>query len=105
MTLSRYRTTQKTHRVSCLKQTANFVSNFSWARSSACCTPCDNALIHYSQVTLGWAWLIPAFHVSPDSPSSSLVLSNDKIDFAIGIGKTLVDMTISFTCHTCKHGS
>ncbi|KAH0834861.1 hypothetical protein J3R83DRAFT_10489 [Lanmaoa asiatica] len=55
-------------------------------------------------VSLGWVWLIPAFHISPDSPSSSLVLSNDDIDFAIGIGKALVDMKISFVCHTCTQG-
>lgn len=59
----------------------------------------------YLQVALGWVWLIPAFHISPDSPSFSLVLSSDDIDFAIGIGKALVDMKISFACHTCTHGS
>ncbi|KAI9460796.1 hypothetical protein HD554DRAFT_2132406 [Boletus coccyginus] len=48
------------------------------------------------EVALGWVWLIPAFHISPDSSSSSLVISSDDIDFAIGIGKALVDMKISF---------
>ncbi|KAF8553363.1 hypothetical protein OG21DRAFT_1604164 [Imleria badia] len=51
------------------------------------------------EVALGWVWLIPAFHMSPDSPSSSLVLSNDDIDFAIGIGKALVDLKISFVAY------
>ncbi|KAF8434799.1 hypothetical protein L210DRAFT_3410026 [Boletus edulis BED1] len=57
------------------------------------------------EVALGWVWLIPAFHVSPDASSSSLVLSSDDIDFAIGIGKALVDMRISFTCQPCNQGS
>lgn len=35
---------------------------------------------------------------------SSLVLSRDDVDFAIGIGKALVDMKISFTCQTCEQG-
>ncbi|KAF9226378.1 hypothetical protein BS17DRAFT_777148 [Gyrodon lividus] len=48
------------------------------------------------EVVLGWVWLIPAFHIPPDSPSSTLVLTRDDIDFSIGIGKALVDMKVSF---------
>ena len=97
------KTSHRTHQVSCLKRIANFVSNFLWARSFTCYTfGTTNVLIHYSQVALGWVWLIPAFHMSPDSPTSGLVLSNDDIDFAIGIGKALVDMKISFIWHSCK---
>lgn len=66
---------------------------------------CDESvLIQYPQIALGWVWLVPAFHMSLDSPSSTLVLSNDDIDFAIGIGKTLVDLEISFVWHPCREG-
>ncbi|KAF9239297.1 hypothetical protein BU15DRAFT_88079 [Melanogaster broomeanus] len=47
-------------------------------------------------VVLGWVWLIPAFHMSLDSPTSTVVLTHDDIDFAIGIGKALVDMKVTF---------
>lgn len=43
--------------------------------------------------------------MSPDSLSSTLVLSIDDIDFAIGIGKALVDVKISFAWHTREEGS
>ena len=94
------KTTRRTHRVFCLTQIVNFVLDFSSARLSACSKFCDeNALTPFLQITLGWVWLIPAFHMSPDSPSASLVLTRDDIDFAIGIGKAVVDMKISFAWH------
>ncbi|KIK95539.1 hypothetical protein PAXRUDRAFT_374828 [Paxillus rubicundulus Ve08.2h10] len=49
------------------------------------------------EIVLGWVWLIPAFHISPDSPTSTLVLTHDDIDFSIGIGKALVDLKVSFS--------
>ncbi|KIJ61408.1 hypothetical protein HYDPIDRAFT_115865 [Hydnomerulius pinastri MD-312] len=48
------------------------------------------------QVVICWAWLIPAFHISQDSPSCTVTLSRDEIDFAIGIGKALFNVEISF---------
>ncbi|KAF8838930.1 hypothetical protein BDN67DRAFT_824432 [Paxillus ammoniavirescens] len=47
------------------------------------------------EIVLGWVWLIPAFHIS-DSPTSTLILTRDDIDFSIGIGKALVDLKVSF---------
>ncbi|KAG9311695.1 phosphatases II [Chiua virens] len=57
------------------------------------------------EVPLGWLWIIPAFHMSPDSPTSTVLLSNDEIDFAIGIGKALVDVKISLAWQTYSQDS
>ncbi|KAI6107830.1 hypothetical protein EV401DRAFT_1871251 [Pisolithus croceorrhizus] len=51
--------------------------------------------IFWGQATLGWFWFIPAFHISPDVASSAVVFTGSEIDFAIGMGKSLVDVNIS----------
>ncbi|KAI6032431.1 hypothetical protein EDC04DRAFT_2898130 [Pisolithus marmoratus] len=47
------------------------------------------------QATLGCFWFIPAFHISPEAASSVAVFTRPEIDFAIGMGKSLVDVNIS----------
>ncbi|KAI6099500.1 hypothetical protein EDD16DRAFT_1497475 [Pisolithus croceorrhizus] len=51
--------------------------------------------IFWGQTTLGWFWFIPAFHISPDVASSEVVFTRSEIDFAMGMGKSLVDVNIS----------
>ena len=46
------------------------------------------------QATLGWIWFIPAFHISPESTSSTVVFTRSEIDCAVGIGKALVDVEV-----------
>lgn len=41
-----------------------------------------------------WMWLIPSFHMAPETPSSSVVLAREELDFAIGIGKDILDVEL-----------
>ncbi|KAL4068594.1 hypothetical protein V8B97DRAFT_1973684 [Scleroderma yunnanense] len=50
--------------------------------------------LFWGQVTLGWIWCIPAFHISPDSTTSTIVFTCSEIDFAVGMGKALVDVEV-----------
>ncbi|KAH7882372.1 hypothetical protein F5I97DRAFT_1816987 [Phlebopus sp. FC_14] len=51
--------------------------------------------LYMGRMILGWLWFIPAFHISPESSSSSVILTRDEIDFAIGLGKALIDVELS----------
>lgn len=46
------------------------------------------------QVFMAWLWFIPAFHIAPETPSSSFVLPRDELDFPIGIGKDIIDVEL-----------
>jgi len=55
------------------------------------------------QVFMGWFWLIPAFHMTypqdtPTPPSfNRLVLTRKEIDFALGAGSSIIDVTLEWT--------
>ncbi|KAI6045253.1 hypothetical protein EDC04DRAFT_3104726 [Pisolithus marmoratus] len=51
--------------------------------------------IFWGQATLGYFWFIPAFHISPEAASSAAVFTRPEIDFAVGMGRSLVDVNIS----------
>lgn len=48
---------------------------------------------------MGWVWFIPCFHLSQSQPVSDTVddftLSRTDIDFAMGAGSNIIDITIS----------
>lgn len=50
--------------------------------------------LYMGQVFMTWLWFIPAFHIAPETPSSSFILLRDDLDFPIGIGKDIVDVEL-----------
>jgi phosphatidylinositol-3,4,5-trisphosphate 3-phosphatase/dual-specificity protein phosphatase PTEN len=53
--------------------------------------------LHLSSLPLGWAWLIPAFHLpEPSEPGRrhTLVFPRSQIDFAIGPGAAIIDVAV-----------
>ncbi|KAG1730343.1 hypothetical protein EDB19DRAFT_1385553 [Suillus lakei] len=50
--------------------------------------------LYMGQVFMTWLWVIPAFHIAPETPSSSLILARDELDFPIGIGKDIMDVEL-----------
>lgn len=50
--------------------------------------------LYMGQVFMAWLWFIPAFHIAPETPSSSFVLPRDELDFPIGIGKDIIDVEL-----------
>lgn len=40
-------------------------------------------------------WLIPSFHMDPETPSSSISLARNELDFPIGIGKDILDVEVT----------
>lgn len=61
------------------------------------CAYCFPHVIPYAmswQVFMTWLWFIPAFHITPETPSSSFVLPRDDLDFPIGIGKDIIDVEL-----------
>ncbi|KAJ4466927.1 hypothetical protein C8J55DRAFT_439273 [Lentinula edodes] len=63
--------------------------------------------LYMGQVFMGWLWFIPTFHMSqpppysnlsqpqPSNISSKLVLQRKELDFALGIGSSIIDVEIS----------
>lgn len=49
---------------------------------------------YMGQVFMTWMWFIPAFHIAPETPSSSFLLPRDDLDFPIGIGKDIIDVEL-----------
>ncbi|KAF5390012.1 hypothetical protein D9757_003807 [Collybiopsis confluens] len=59
------------------------------------------------RVFMGWLWLIPTFHMPQPSPNSDssqpqpaslttkLVLTRKEVDFALGVGSSIIDVEIS----------
>jgi len=43
---------------------------------------------------MAWLWFIPAFHITPETRSSSFILPRDDLDFPIGIGKDIMDVEL-----------
>ncbi|KAI6158198.1 hypothetical protein BKA82DRAFT_4068421 [Pisolithus tinctorius] len=56
--------------------------------------------IFWGRATLGWIWFIPAFHICPEAASSVVVFTRPEVDFAMGMGKSLVDVNISIASCT-----
>lgn len=42
---------------------------------------------------MGWFWFIPAFHMTSE-PTTKLKLTRKEIDFALGLGKGLIDVEV-----------
>ncbi|KAJ4468784.1 phosphatases II [Lentinula aciculospora] len=63
--------------------------------------------LYMGQVFMGWLWFIPTFHMpqpppnsdpaagQPSSMTSKLVLQRKELDFALGIGSSVIDVEIS----------
>ncbi|KAJ3813585.1 phosphatases II [Lentinula aff. lateritia] len=63
--------------------------------------------LYMGQVFMGWLWFIPTFHMpqpppysdlsqpQPSNISSKLVLQRKELDFALGIGSSIIDIEIS----------
>ncbi|KAJ3825816.1 phosphatases II [Lentinula raphanica] len=63
--------------------------------------------LYMGQVFMGWLWFIPTFHMpkpppnsdlsqtQPSSLSSKLTLQRKELDFALGIGSSVIDIEIS----------
>ncbi|KAI8986888.1 phosphatases II [Trametes punicea] len=55
--------------------------------------------LYLGQVFMGWFWFIPAFHMphprSSGEQSATLVLTRKEIDFAVGIGSNIIDVSMS----------
>ncbi|KAH9926719.1 phosphatases II [Fomitopsis serialis] len=55
--------------------------------------------VYMGQVFLGWFWFIPTFHMphprTPIGQSSTLVLTRKELDFPVGIGANIIDVTVS----------
>ncbi|KAG1878385.1 hypothetical protein C8R48DRAFT_686766 [Suillus tomentosus] len=50
--------------------------------------------LYMGQVFMAWLWFIPAFHITPETRSSSFILPRDDLDFPIGIGKDIMDVEL-----------
>lgn len=50
--------------------------------------------LYMGQVFMTWLWFIPAFHIAPETPSSSIILARDELDLPIGIGKHIIDLEV-----------
>lgn len=46
---------------------------------------------------MGWIWLIPAFHINPDTPTTKILLTRKEVDFPLGVGAALIDVEISLS--------
>jgi phosphatidylinositol-3,4,5-trisphosphate 3-phosphatase/dual-specificity protein phosphatase PTEN len=46
------------------------------------------------KVLMTWMWLIPSFHIASETPSTSIVLTRNELDFPIGIGKDILDVEV-----------
>ncbi|KAJ3782813.1 phosphatases II [Lentinula aff. detonsa] len=65
------------------------------------------AKLYMGQVFMGWLWFIPTFHMpqpppnsdtsqaQPSSMSSKLILQRKELDFALGIGSSVIDVEIA----------
>ncbi|KAL7284123.1 hypothetical protein ACG7TL_001404 [Trametes sanguinea] len=56
--------------------------------------------LYLGQVFMGWFWFIPTFHMphprgSDEQQSATLVLARKEIDFPVGIGSNIVDVSVS----------
>ncbi|KAJ3862635.1 phosphatases II [Lentinula novae-zelandiae] len=61
--------------------------------------------LYMGQVFMGWLWFIPTFHMpqpppysdppQPSNISSKFVLQRKELDFALGIGSSIIDVEIS----------
>lgn len=52
------------------------------------------------KVFMAWMWLIPSFHMAPETSSSAILLARDELDFPVGIGKDILDVEVKMEwCH------
>ncbi|KAI0711173.1 phosphatases II [Cerioporus squamosus] len=55
--------------------------------------------LYFGQVFMGWFWFIPTFHMhhprGPGNESATFVLTRKELDFPVGIGAKLIDVSVS----------
>ncbi|RDX54610.1 phosphatases II [Lentinus brumalis] len=57
------------------------------------------AKLYFGQVFMGWFWFIPTFHMhhprGPGNESATFVLTRKELDFPVGIGANIIDVSVS----------